>query len=140
MLSARSRPDQELTRNRSGLLHVLSQAAFGLGLRIGPPEFFVLMVLGISLLVALAGRSMTKALISGVLGLLIAMVGIDPVAGAPRFTFGSDRLLDGISFIAVVIGLFGLSEILATATSSTGKAVAPSPCWPAEGVSRAGLS
>jgi putative tricarboxylic transport membrane protein len=85
-----------------------------LGLKIGPPEFFGLMVLGISLLVALAGKSMIRALISGVIGLLIAMVGIDPVAGAPRFTFGSDRLLDGISFVAVIVGLFGLSEILAS--------------------------
>ncbi|MER6007062.1 tripartite tricarboxylate transporter permease [Nonomuraea angiospora] len=96
-----------------------------LGLRIGPPEFFALMVLGISLLVALAGRSMTKALISGVLGLLISMVGIDPVAGAPRFTFGSERLLDGISFVAVIIGLFGLSEILVAARGGTAQAVAP---------------
>lgn len=86
-----------------------------LGLKIGPPEFFALMVVGISLLVALAGKSMVRALISGVLGLLIAMVGIDPVAGAPRFTFGSDRLLDGVSFVAVIVGLFGLSEVLATA-------------------------
>jgi putative tricarboxylic transport membrane protein len=83
-----------------------------LGLLVGPPEFFALMVVGISLLVALAGKSMVKALISGALGLLISMVGIDPVAGAPRFTFGMDRLLDGVSFVAVIVGVFGLSEIL----------------------------
>jgi putative tricarboxylic transport membrane protein len=83
-----------------------------LGLLVGPPEFFALMVVGISLLVALAGNSMVKALISGALGLLISMVGIDPVAGAPRFTFGMDRLLDGVSFVAVIVGVFGLSEIL----------------------------
>jgi putative tricarboxylic transport membrane protein len=82
------------------------------GLLIGPPEFFALMVVGISLLVALAGRSMIRALISGVVGLLIAMVGIDPVAGAPRFTFGNDYLLDGVNFVAVIVGVFGLSEIL----------------------------
>jgi putative tricarboxylic transport membrane protein len=83
-----------------------------LGLLVGPPEFFALMVVGISLLVALAGKSMVKAIISGALGLLISMVGIDPVAGAPRFTFGMDRLLDGVSFVAVIVGVFGLSEIL----------------------------
>ncbi|WP_076264034.1 tripartite tricarboxylate transporter permease [Intrasporangium flavum] len=83
-----------------------------LGLKVGPPEFFALMVVGISLLAALAGKSMVRALISGIIGLLIAMIGIDPVAGAPRFTFGSDRLLDGVSFVAVIVGLFGLSEIL----------------------------
>ena len=70
------------------------------------------MVVGISLLVALAGKSMVKAVISGALGLLISMVGIDPVAGAPRFTFGMDRLLDGVSFVAVIVGVFGLSELL----------------------------
>ncbi|MDD7834226.1 MULTISPECIES: tripartite tricarboxylate transporter permease [Paenarthrobacter] len=83
-----------------------------MGLLVGPPEFFALMVVGISLLVALAGKSMVKALISGALGLLISMIGIDPVAGAPRFTFGSDNLLDGVSFVAVIVGVFGLSEIL----------------------------
>ena len=83
-----------------------------LGLLVGPPEFYALMVVGISLLVALAGKSMVKALISGALGLLISMVGIDPVAGAPRFTFGMDRLLDGVSFVAVIVGVFGRSEIL----------------------------
>lgn len=83
-----------------------------LGLLVGPPEFFALMVVGISLLVALAGKSMVKAIISGALGLLISMVGIDPVAGAPRFTFGMDRLLDGVSFVAVIVGVFGLSELL----------------------------
>ncbi|MFE9204881.1 tripartite tricarboxylate transporter permease [Micromonospora sp. NPDC007230] len=96
-----------------------------LGLKIGPPEFFGLMVVGISLLVALAGKSMVRALISGVLGLLIAMVGIDPVAGAPRFTFGSDRLLDGVSFVAVIVGLFGLSEILMTATGGRNHPLTP---------------
>lgn len=87
-----------------------------LGLKVGPPEFFGLMVLGISLLVALAGRSMVKALISGVLGLLIALVGIDPVVGMPRFTFGNEHLLDGVSFVAVIVGIFGLSEILVSVT------------------------
>jgi putative tricarboxylic transport membrane protein len=85
-----------------------------LGLRIGPPEFFALMVLGMSLLVGLAGRSMTKALISAAVGLLLAMVGIDPVEGLPRFTFGITHFFDGVEFVAVLVGLFGLGEILAT--------------------------
>ena len=49
-----------------------------------------------------------------VLGLLIAMVGIDPVRGAPRFTFGIPSLYDGLGFIPVVMGLFGVAEILLT--------------------------
>src|SRR5690349_12837925 len=106
-------------------LVVAAKPLGSLGLKIGPPEFFGLMVVGISLLVALAGKSMVRALISGVLGLLIAMVGIDPVAGAPRFTFGSDRLLDGVSFVAVIVGLFGLSEILLTRTGDRRQPLAP---------------
>jgi putative tricarboxylic transport membrane protein len=94
-----------------------------LGLLIGPPEFFALVTVGITLLVALAGRSIVRALISGSLGLLIAMVGIDPVAGAPRFTFGSERLLDGVSFVAVIVGVFGLSEILAYRAGKTPDAI-----------------
>lgn len=96
-------------------LVVAAKPLGSLGLKVGPPEFFGLMVLGISLLVALAGKSISKALISGILGLLISLVGIDPVVGAPRFTFGNEHLLDGISFVAVIVGIFGLSEILVSA-------------------------
>src|SRR5262245_58340049 len=83
-----------------------------LGLKIGPPEFFALMVLGMSLLIGLAGRSLVRAFISAGLGLLLAMVGIDPVEGQPRFTFGIVHFFDGIEFVAVLVGLFGLGEIL----------------------------
>src|SRR5690606_17495732 len=61
-----------------------------------------------------AGRSMTKALISAAIGLLLAMVGIDPVEGQPRFSFGIAHFFDGVEFVAVLVGLFGLGEILAT--------------------------
>ncbi|RNE62078.1 tripartite tricarboxylate transporter permease [Cryobacterium tepidiphilum] len=98
-------------------LVVAAKPLGSLGLKVGPPEFFGLMILGISLLVALAGKSMVKALLSGVIGLLIALVGIDPTIGAPRFTFGSPNLLDGVSFVAVIVGIFGLSEILVSATA-----------------------
>lgn len=83
-----------------------------LALHFGPPEFFALMVLSLSMVAGLAGASLTKALISAVLGLIVALVGIDPVAGAPRFTFGIPELLDGVSFVPVVMGLFGISEVL----------------------------
>jgi putative tricarboxylic transport membrane protein len=107
------------------LLVIAARPLGSLGLRIGPPEFFALVLVGLSLLVALAGRSMVRALISGVLGLMIAMVGIDPVAGAPRFTFGVDRLLDGVSFVAIVVGLFGLSEVLLAGRSKIAAALTP---------------
>ncbi len=83
-----------------------------LALRFGPPEFFALMCLGLSLVTGLASRSLVRGLISAVIGLSLAMVGMDPVAGAPRFTFGHAELLEGVNFVPVVMGLFGISEIL----------------------------
>jgi putative tricarboxylic transport membrane protein len=86
-----------------------------MALRFGPPEFFALMLLGLCLVTGLAGRSILAALLVTVLGLLLAMVGIDPVRGAPRFTFGIPDLYDGVGFIPVVMGLFGIGEILVVA-------------------------
>lgn len=86
-----------------------------LALKFGPPEFFALMLLGLCLVTGLAGRSLIAGILMTAIGLLIAMVGIDPVRGAPRFTFGTPDLYDGVGFIPVVMGLFGVGEILATA-------------------------
>jgi putative tricarboxylic transport membrane protein len=80
-------------------------------LKFGPPEFFGLMVVGLSLVTGLAGSSLVRALLSALLGLLIAQIGIDPVMGAPRFTFGRTELLDGFGIVPVVMGLFGIGEI-----------------------------
>ena len=84
-------------------------------LKFGPPEFFCLMVVGLSLVTGLAGKSLVRALLSAVIGLLIAMVGIDPVMGAPRFTFDRVELLDGLGIVPVLMGLFGIGEILLNA-------------------------
>ena len=88
-----------------------------LALKFGPPEFFALMVVGLSLVTGLAGKSLVRALMSAIFGLMIAMVGIDPVMGAPRFTFGVTELLDGFDFVPVVMGVFGIGEILLNAES-----------------------
>jgi putative tricarboxylic transport membrane protein len=85
-----------------------------LALRFGPPEFFALMLVGLCLVTGLAGRSLLAALLMTALGLLLSMVGIDPVRGSPRFTFGIADLYDGVGFIPVVMGLFGIGEILLT--------------------------
>jgi putative tricarboxylic transport membrane protein len=69
---------------------------------------------GLCLIIGLAGHSLLAGLTMAVLGLLIALVGIDPVRGAPRFTFGIPSLYDGVGFIPVVMGLFGVAEILLT--------------------------
>ncbi|MEU7003252.1 tripartite tricarboxylate transporter permease [Nonomuraea sp. NPDC046570] len=83
-----------------------------MALKFGPPEFFALMVFGLTLVVGLGGKSLKRAVIAACLGLLIGLVGIDPVAGEPRFTFGMPELLDGLDFVPVLMGLFGVSEIL----------------------------
>jgi putative tricarboxylic transport membrane protein len=83
-------------------------------LSFGPPEFFALMLVGLALITGLSGQSLLPALVMAVLGLLVALVGIDPVRGAPRFTFGVPSLYDGVGFIPVVMGLFGVAEILLT--------------------------
>ncbi len=85
-------------------------------LQFGPPEFFALMVMGFVLVTGLAGKSMLRALMSAAAGMLIAMVGIDPIMGTPRMTFGQMELLDGVSIIPVVMGLFGVGEILVNAS------------------------
>ena len=76
-------------------------------------EMFLLAMIGISVCGSMAsGRMPLKGWIAGWLGLLVSFVGIDLIHGVPRFTFGAWQLLDGINYVAVLIGLFGLAEIL----------------------------
>ena len=86
-----------------------------LALKFGPAEFFALMVAGLCLVVGLAGRNMLAALLMASIGLLLAMIGVDPVRGAPRFTLRRRGLFDGIGFVPVVMGLFGIAELLIAA-------------------------
>jgi putative tricarboxylic transport membrane protein len=81
-------------------------------IRFGPAEYFALMVLAFSALSSLAGKSMAKALAATGLGLFLAAVGLDPNSAVPRFTFGQLKLLDGMDFVIVTIGLFAVSEVL----------------------------
>jgi TctA family transporter len=81
-------------------------------LRFGPAEYFSLMVLGLVCSVALAHGSILKALAMIVLGLLLGLVGRDVYTGDERFTFGYLELADGINFVAVAVGVFGVAEIL----------------------------
>jgi putative tricarboxylic transport membrane protein len=81
-------------------------------LYLGPPDILAMIVLALCLVTGLAGRSVVRAGISAGLGVLIAAVGVDPVLGMPRFTFGDVNMLNGISIVAVAMGLFGLGEIL----------------------------
>ncbi len=77
-----------------------------------PPAYFALGVLGLSVIASLTEGSLVKGLIGGVLGLMVATVGTDPVSGVSRFTFGHSELLGGIEFILVMVGVFAVSELL----------------------------
>jgi putative tricarboxylic transport membrane protein len=81
-------------------------------LQFGPPEYFAVMTLGFVLAIFMVSGSIFKAMLMIALGLLTATVGMDPVNAVYRFTFGSFELLGGISLVAVIMGMFGMSEIL----------------------------
>jgi putative tricarboxylic transport membrane protein len=83
-----------------------------LALNFSSVEYFWLGVLGISCAIFIGGRSLLKGLASLLFGLALSTVGMDPVAGTPRFTFGSSDLLGGLGLIPVLIGLFAISELL----------------------------
>lgn len=80
-------------------------------LNFGPYEFFALVVLGLTVMVSISSKSLTKGVIAGLFGLFLATVGHDPITADPRFTFGLPILSDKLDFIAVVIGLFGVAEV-----------------------------
>lgn len=81
-------------------------------LSFGPPEYFSLMVIGLVSSIALASGSLIKALGMIVFGLLLGLTGIDVYTNKQRFTFGSVDLLDGLSFVAIAVGVFGIAEIM----------------------------
>lgn len=93
-------------------LVLMAPALAELALKFGPPEFFALLLVGLATLTFLAGASMPRALAMGAFGLLLGTIGTDPTMGTPRYTFGFTPLLGGLDFVPVVMGLFGLSEVL----------------------------
>jgi len=86
-----------------------------LALRFGPPEYVTLLLCGLVVLGYMTGGSIVKNLSMIVLGLLLGMIGIDQMTGYFRFSYGIVALGDGIGIVPVAVGLFGISEILATA-------------------------
>jgi putative tricarboxylic transport membrane protein len=93
-------------------LSLIAPTLANFALKFGPAEYFSLILLGLMMAVYLSEGSVVKGLVMGALGLFLGTVGIDPVLGAPRFTFGLARLTDGFDFIVVAMGLFGISEVL----------------------------
>jgi putative tricarboxylic transport membrane protein len=87
---------------------LLGKAALGMG----PPEYFALMVLGLTTLTYFSKGSTLKALIMGIAGLFVACIGMDQISGDQRFTYGSTTLMDGIGLVPVSVGMFGIAEVL----------------------------
>jgi putative tricarboxylic transport membrane protein len=82
-----------------------------IALAFGPPEYFSLMIVGITVLTYLSSGSMIKSLMMAGVGLILSGVGMDTIAGKYRFAFGIQSLLDGVGVVPVAMGLFGISEV-----------------------------
>lgn len=82
-----------------------------LAVKLHPAEYFALAMFGLTTVASLGGKNWAKAFIAAMFGLLINTIGIDPISGVSRFTFGFYRLFDGFSLIPALIGLFALSEV-----------------------------
>jgi putative tricarboxylic transport membrane protein len=93
-------------------LMLLAPPLASFALKFGPPENFALLVLGLVMVGYLAGASMTKGLMMACIGLLLGMIGLDPIMGSQRFTYGVYKLSEGFEFILVAMGLFGIGEVL----------------------------
>ena len=91
---------------------ILARAAYNFA----PPEYFALTLFGLSMLISVGGGSAIRNLISGAFGILLATVGTDLLTSVKRFTFDSPHLYDGIGFVPVMIGVFGISELIAQAS------------------------
>lgn len=88
-------------------------------LAFSPAEYFSLTLFGLTIISSLGGPSMLKGLLSGLAGLLFATIGLDPLSGSQRFTFGNTNLYDGLEIVAIMVGLFAVAEMLRQATFLT---------------------
>ena len=93
-------------------LMLISGPISQVALKFGPPENFAVMCLGLTLVSYLARGSVLKAFAMAVLGLLVSYIGLDLVTGLARFTYNLNELMDGIGLVPIIVGLFGISEVL----------------------------
>jgi len=94
------------------ILIFAAQALAQVALKFSSPEFTALLLFSLTMIAAVSGKSLIKGVISAISGVLIGIVGLDPMSGESRFTFSNSDLQGGISLIPLLIGLFALSEIL----------------------------
>ncbi|BAH42163.1 tripartite tricarboxylate transporter permease [Brevibacillus brevis] len=92
----------------------LAEPLSEVALKLSPADEFSLMILGLCALSGLAGKSVTKALMMTVFGLLIATIGLDNVSGVARFTFDMPELYSGLEFLTIAVGVFALGEVFKT--------------------------
>jgi putative tricarboxylic transport membrane protein len=89
-------------------------------LSFGPPEFFALILFSLTIIAGVSGESLLRGALSALLGLFLATIGLDLVYGTNRFTFGDPNLMGGLNFIAVLIGLFAIPEVINMVWHPTG--------------------
>ncbi|MDB2407976.1 tripartite tricarboxylate transporter permease [Jannaschia sp.] len=107
----------DLVSNLALILFAGWLASFALSF--GPPEFFALILFSLTIIAGVSGESLLRGALSALLGLLLATVGLDLVYGTNRFTFGDPNLMGGLNFIAVLIGLFAIPEVIMMARNPT---------------------
>lgn len=92
-----------------------------IALNFGPPEYFSLMCLGLVILVNLTGKSVSKGIMMGLLGLTLSFIGLDTITGLPRFNFGMIELMNGISLVPLIMGVYGIGEVLINIEEGEGR-------------------
>jgi putative tricarboxylic transport membrane protein len=97
------------------LLSFIGPMLATLALIFGPPEYFGLMFFSLTAIFSFSGDSILKGIAMGLLGIMLASIGLDPMTGIPRLTFGTVRLMAGIDVVPVLMGLFGIAEVLVSA-------------------------
>ena len=103
-------------------------------LAFGPPEFFMLAMMGVAFISLMSGNSILKGLMAGGMGFIISFVGMDPQTGVVRFSFGILNLMDGINIVTVVVGLFAVAEVIDMGLKKGGIAHSKSPNLKGSGV------
>jgi putative tricarboxylic transport membrane protein len=93
------------------LMSMVAPSLAAFAIEFGYPEYTSLVIVGLMLSIYLSEGSVLKGLLMGALGLVLGTVGLDPVFGVRRFTFGLPNLMDGVNFVIVAMGLFGISEV-----------------------------
>jgi len=118
------------------MILLLEQLA-GLAIKFGPAEIFALVLFGLSTICGLGERSIARGLVAGVLGLMLVIIGLDPIDGVARLTFGTVELQQGVNLLVGMIGLFAVPQVISTfldygrvETKSVGSDVRASlPSW-----------